>query len=94
MVSDTARLRLRVLGDVQGVGFRYFVQRQAEAAGLKGWVRNQPDGSVECVVEGPRQQLEQLLERVREGPRGAGVDDVQAEWQEPQGDLPGFQVVL
>jgi len=79
-----------VHGDVQGVGFRYFVLRRAEAARLSGWVRNRPDGSVECLAEGPRPDLEALLEELRRGPRMASVERVEVDWESAQGDLPGF----
>ena len=54
-VGEKARVRATVHGDVQGVGFRYFVQRCAWEEQLAGWVRNRPDGAVECVAQGPRE---------------------------------------
>ena len=77
-------------GLVQGVGFRWFVIRRARAAGLDGWVRNRSDGSVECLVEGPRAALERLLADLHEGPPAAAVTGVEAEWQAPTGDLEPF----
>lgn len=64
-----ARLEARVTGRVQGVGFRQFVRYHARRLGLTGWVRNEPDGSVYLVAEGPRELLEQLLDAVRQGHR-------------------------
>ena len=61
------RLHAIVHGDVQGVGFRYFVQRKGQQLGLQGWVRNNDDGTVELVAEGTRQQLEQLKRALEEG---------------------------
>ncbi len=87
-----SRLRAIVHGDVQGVGFRYFVLRRAEAAGLTGWVRNRPDGSVECLAEGPRPELEALLAELRRGPRMSSVERVEAEWEPARGDVRGFGV--
>jgi acylphosphatase len=81
-----------VHGYVQGVGFRYFVLRRGREAGLRGWVRNRPDGSVECVAEGPRQQLEWLLTELHRGPRLAQVSEVEAEWQAPRSDLDDFEL--
>lgn len=72
-----------VHGRVQGVGFRYFAQREAIALGLTGWVANQPDGSVRCVAVGPRAIVEAFVERLREGPPSAFVDRVELSW------LPG-----
>ncbi|TMG57453.1 MAG: acylphosphatase, partial [Chloroflexi bacterium] len=57
---EVERLHAVVRGDVQGVGFRYYVQRKARQLGLPGWVRNNDDGSVELVAEGERDALEQL----------------------------------
>jgi acylphosphatase len=69
-----------VRGDVQGVGFRYFVQRRALEAGLSGWVRNRPDGSVELHASGSRAALERLLAQVSRGPGLAEVERVDPEW--------------
>lgn len=86
------RLHATVHGDVQGVGFRYFVLARARDSGLRGWVRNRGDGSVECVAEGPRPGLDRLLSELRRGPRSAEVTDVEVEWQPARGDLPEFRV--
>lgn len=80
-----------VHGDVQGVGFRYFVQRCARETGLAGWVRNRPDGSVELVAEGSKAALQRLLEQVSRGPGLAEVGRVDADWGEDQ-NLSGFSV--
>lgn len=86
------RLHAVVRGDVQGVGFRYFVMRKAAQLGLKGWVRNNDDGTVELVAEGERGDLEQLLRSAREGPRLARVSDVDARWSTATGGLQGFDL--
>ena len=86
-------MRAVVHGDVQGVGFRYFVLRQARRAGLSGWVRNRSDGAVECLAEGPRPALEGLLADLRRGPGMAEVGSIDVEWQAAADDLAGFDVV-
>jgi acylphosphatase len=86
------RLHAIVKGDVQGVGFRYFVQGRAEKLGLNGWVRNRPDGSVECVAEGPQPRLQDLLSELEKGPVGASVDQVDADWTQPKGDVSSFAI--
>ena len=86
------RLHAVIRGDVQGVGFRYFVQRRAHQLGLRGWVRNNDDGTVELVAEGERGPLEQLELAVREGPRAARVDGVDARWSAAAGGLQGFDL--
>jgi len=86
-------LRAVVRGRVQGVGFRDYVLTRAGYLRLSGYVRNLPDGrSVEVVAEGPRAELEQLLAYLREGPRLARVDAVDADWGEPTGAYDGFGV--
>jgi acylphosphatase len=86
------RLHAVVHGDVQGVGFRYFVQRTAQQLGLPGWVRNNDDGTVELVAEGDRDRLEQLQRAVERGPRMARVDQVDAQWSGGTGNLRGFDL--
>src|ERR1700684_742985 len=68
--------RFIVRGRVQGVGFRWFVEREAHILGIAGWVRNNHDGSVEVLAQGTRDQLSGLHSRLREGPRAARVDAV------------------
>jgi acylphosphatase len=86
------RLHAVVRGDVQGVGFRYFVQRKARQLELHGWVRNNDDGTVELVAEGDRSALEQLKQAVEDGPRAARVDRVDAQWSSATGNLRAFDL--
>jgi acylphosphatase len=90
--DGAAGLHAVVHGDVQGVGFRYFILRRAREARLVGWVRNRADGSVECLAEGPRAALERLLDDLRRGPGVAEVQSVDVQWQAPAGDLHEFAV--
>ena len=69
--------RFVVRGRVQGVGFRWFVEREAKTLGIAGWVRNNPDSSVEILAMGTRDQLAGLRSRLQQGPRAARVDDVE-----------------
>jgi len=85
------RRRIVVQGHVQGVFFREATRRRAQAAGVTGYVRNCPDGTVEAVFEGEREAVERLVEFCREGPRGARVDWVDVVGEEPAG-LTGFEV--
>lgn len=87
-------MRALVHGDVQGVGFRDFVRRRAEAAGLRGSVRNRPDGAVEVVAEGPEQAVEQLLGDLRIGPRLATVSRVEVERGAATGEPGGFRIAF
>ncbi len=79
-VDQTAQLHAIVDGRVQGVGFRYFVKNAAEELGLTGWVRNKMDGRVEVLAEGPRADLEMLLDALRHGPRSSYVSEVKIDW--------------
>jgi acylphosphatase len=86
------RLDVRVTGRVHGVGFRYFVLREATRLGLTGWVANQADGSVHCVAEGPRESLTALLERLHDGPPAAIVEGVSEAWMPATRGFGGFGV--
>lgn len=67
---------VRITGRVQGVGFRAWTVRQAEALGLAGWVRNEADGSVSSLVFGPVTQVDDMVARLKRGPAGAHVHEV------------------
>ena len=86
------RLHALVRGNVQGVGFRYFIQRKARQLGLRGWVRNNDDGTVELVAEGARPDLEQLMMAAEEGPRTARVQRVEVRWSKATGGLDAFEL--
>ena len=85
------RRRVVVQGHVQGVFFRETTKRRALAAGVAGWIRNRPDGTVEAVFQGEREAVERLVGYVREGPRGARVDWVDVQAEEPEA-LSGFEI--
>jgi acylphosphatase len=84
--------RYVVHGRVQGVGFRWYVEREAQMLGLIGWVRNNYDGSVEVLATGTRAQLAQLRERLQIGPRAARVDQVQESEAPPVQGLKTFRI--
>jgi acylphosphatase len=71
------RVRVRIHGRVQGVFFRVEARSRAESLGLGGWVRNQPDGSVEAVFEGDEERVQSIVDWCRRGPRGAEVERVE-----------------
>ena len=84
--------RYVVKGRVQGVGYRFFVEREARTLGVAGWVRNNPDGAVEVVAAGTPEQHAALKAKLHQGPRAARVDDV-AESDAPQPrDLNAFRI--
>lgn len=85
-------IRGLVSGRVQGVGFRYFVQRHAEAAGLRGHVRNLRDGRVEFLLQGPPARVEAVIEKIRVGPSHARVVELLAEEDPEAGIEDGFAI--
>jgi acylphosphatase len=88
----TQSRRFLVRGRVQGVGFRWFVEREAHVLGIAGWVRNNADGSVEVLAMGSREQLLGLRSRLRQGPRAARVDDVEEIETKPVAGLTNFRI--
>ena len=85
------RRRVVVHGHVQGVFFRDSVRRLAERGGVTGWVQNTWNGTVEAVLEGDAEEVERVVEFMREGPRGARVDRVEVAEEELEG-LSGFEI--
>jgi acylphosphatase len=85
------RKRIVVHGFVQGVGFRFAVERVANSRGVSGWVRNCSDGTVEAVFEGEREEVEALVDFCRRGPRGAQVARIDVAAESAEG-LAGFRV--
>ncbi|MCW5606402.1 MAG: acylphosphatase, partial [Burkholderiales bacterium] len=67
---------LRISGRVQGVGFRFYMQRKARELGVTGWVRNRRDGSVEAMIEGKADAVEAMMLWARRGPASAVVSDI------------------
>ena len=86
------RVHAYISGRVQGVSFRYYTYHEALKGGLRGWVRNLPDGRVEAVFEGKKAAIEKVLEWSQTGPPAARVDRVEVEWEEPADSLNGFKV--
>ena len=91
MSRDVRRI-IRVVGRVQGVGFRYFAQRAAQRLGVHGWVRNESDGSVACDVQGDVAAVERFLEELRTGPSFSRVDEVVVEDAQPVPALAAFEI--
>jgi acylphosphatase len=84
--------RFIVRGRVQGVGFRWFVEREAHILGIAGWVRNNADSSVEVLAQGTKEQLAGLRSRLRQGPRAARVDDVEEFESQPIPEINTFRI--
>ena len=84
------RVRVRISGRVQGVGFRWATLQRAQSRDVAGWVRNNADGSVEAAFEGEPDAVDALVAWCRRGPSGARVDDVTVEQEAPNGER-GFR---
>ena len=83
---------IRIHGKVQGVGYRFYATRVARRLGLKGWIQNLRDGSVEAMVEGEPEAIDEWIDDVREGPRYAEVTKIDQEVREFSGRLGDFDV--
>ena len=86
------RIHARVYGLVQGVFFRATTREVASRLGLKGFVRNLPDGSVEVVAEGEREKLEELIKFLKRGPPAARVERVDVEWEDFKNEFKDFEI--
>jgi len=86
------RAEIIVNGLVQGVGYRYFVQREANKLGLKGFVKNLFTGEVLTVVEGEKAIVEEMIKKIRVGPSHASVKSCKVDWQEPKNEFTDFEV--
>jgi len=86
------RLKLTISGQVQAVGFRYFVERMAEKLELNGYVKNREDNQVEVLVEGEEGKLKRLLELCQKGPVLSKVEKVKVRWMKCQEEFDSFEI--
>lgn len=91
-VSKIKRLALKVIGRVQGVGYRACVHRSISACGASGYVRNLSDGSVEIIIEGTASQLEEAVLAAKEGSPFSEVSEIQLNQQKPTGEFNSFEI--
>ncbi|ETR67053.1 MAG: acylphosphatase [Candidatus Magnetoglobus multicellularis str. Araruama] len=92
-MSQKVRCHVRISGKVQGVGYRMETRRTAEKLGVKGWVKNRSDGTVEAVFEGSQDAVDQLIEWCYSGPPNANVTDIAKNWDEPIDNCQSFNSV-
>jgi acylphosphatase len=90
--DDRERAHVYVSGQVQGVFFRDSARKKAEQLGLAGWVENLPDGRVEALFEGAQEKVREMIQWCEEGPPHATVEDVDAEFEDFEESLEGFEV--
>ena len=86
------RARLLISGIVQGVGYRWSCNREARSVGLTGWVRNLPDGRVEAVLQGTREQVERMIKWCYRGPSEAQVSDLAVSYEDALEDFKDFGI--
>lgn len=91
-MSDIARAHLIIEGFVQGVFFRAFTRDVAVSLGLKGWVRNLPDGTVEAVFEGTREKVQGAIRQCSEGPPASKVSNIDIAWEDYKGEFKSFDI--
>jgi acylphosphatase len=91
-MPNETRVHIIVEGLVQGVGFRWYVARRAQALGLRGFVKNLFDGNVEVEANGDRSLLEELVRDVKIGPRSAQVTNLRVEWGPPSSEFTHFEI--
>ncbi len=87
-----ARVHILINGLVQGVLFRKEIVDLAQMLGLKGWVKNLPDGRVEAVAEGEKAKIDRLIQFCHVGPRGARVKNVEVQWSDWRDEFRGFRI--
>jgi len=89
---DYLRAQVIIYGLVQGVAFRAYTRSQATALGVKGWVRNLPDGTVEALLEGEKKKVEEMIAWCRQGPSGARVLQVDITREPCRGEFKQFEI--
>ncbi|PIS42449.1 MAG: acylphosphatase [Candidatus Kerfeldbacteria bacterium CG08_land_8_20_14_0_20_40_16] len=89
---ERARVFLKIYGQVQGVSFRYYAQNIARKLKLRGWAKNEIDGTVIIEAEGKVEKLKELIKWCHNGPALAAVEKVDVQWKEFKGDLGKFEV--
>ncbi len=92
MALEQKRLEAQVYGQVQGVGYRFYARQMARRLNLQGYVRNRIDRTVEVVAEGRKQELDQFLSHLKQGPSAATVERVDAKWRPSRHTFLGFEV--
>ena len=91
--ENTLTVNMKITGKVQGVGFRYFVLRQAQELGINGWVSNKSNGDVEALAQGEKADFEQFIAKVKEGTTFSRVDNVNLEWMDKGEQYFGFEII-
>ena len=91
--EDNLTVNIKITGKVQGVGFRYFVLRQAQELGINGWVSNKSNGDVEALAQGEKEGLDHFIAKVKQGPSFSQVEDVSLNWLNEAEQYFGFDIL-
>ena len=91
-MTNEARARAVISGRVQGVFFRLETKQAAQRYGVFGWVKNQMDGTVAAVFEGPKENVDFILEWCKQGPPHANVEHVKVEWEGYKSEFDRFEI--
>jgi len=92
-LEDIPTVKMKITGKVQGVGFRYFVMRQAQKLSIKGWVSNNSNGNVEALAQGEKEGLDHFIVKVKQGPTFSSVEDVSLNWRNKAEQYSGFEII-
>jgi acylphosphatase len=92
MAKNCVRAEITVNGLVQGVGFRYYILRQAQSLGLKGFVKNLFTGEVHTLAEGERGIIEEIIKLIKTGPSHAQVKNCRVEWSDSTDEFTTFEI--
>jgi len=91
-MEKKVRVKAIVKGFVQGVGYRFFAVREARNLGVKGYVKNLPNGDVEALFECEKDRAEKFIQRLKIGPAFSKVTDIELEWDEYKDEFKGFDI--
>ena len=92
-LEDNLTVNMKITGKVQGVGFRYFVLRQAQELSINGWVSNKSNGDVEALAQGAKEGLDHFITKVEQGPAFSRVEDVSLNWVNEAEQYFGFEII-
>jgi acylphosphatase len=92
MAKNCVRAEITVNGLVQGVGFRYYILRQAQSLGLKGFVKNLFTGEVHTLAEGERGIIEEIIKLIKTGPSHAHVNNCRVDWSDSKEEFTTFEI--
>ncbi|OGM22208.1 acylphosphatase [Candidatus Woesebacteria bacterium RIFCSPLOWO2_01_FULL_39_21] len=86
------RAHLFIQGRVQAVSYRFWTQRSAQSLEFTGWIKNLDDGRVEAVFEGPKEKVEEMVEKCKKGPRFSNVEHIDVIWEKATGEFEEFEI--